>query len=87
MTLAVMAVAPAAQAGGLFGRGGLIRGSVGNFMDRHIEKPITTPLARGAVVAGGAAVGAYFAGEAGAVGGAMLGHGLNRVAAGQRAIP
>ncbi|CAN5126427.1 hypothetical protein BH10PSE7_BH10PSE7_44150 [soil metagenome] len=36
-----------ALAGGLFGEGGLIRGSVGNALDKAIEKPITTPLAQG----------------------------------------
>lgn len=36
-----------AVAGGLFGDGGLIRGSVGDFFDEHVEKKITTPLAQG----------------------------------------
>lgn len=93
MTLAVLlaaatiATAPTAQAGGLFGKGGIFRGSVGNFLDKHVEKPVTTPIARGATVAAGAAVGAYLGGDAGAVAGAAIGHGVNRVAAGQRAIP
>lgn len=36
-----------AHAGGLFGKGGLIRGSIGNALDKTIEKPITTPIAKG----------------------------------------
>ena len=36
-----------ALAGGLFGDGGLIRGDIGNFMDKNVEKPILTPIAKG----------------------------------------
>lgn len=86
-TVALVATAPAAQAGGLFGPGGLFRGSVGNFLDKHVEKPILTPLARGTTVAVGSAVGGYFGGNAGAAAGAAVGHGINRLAAGQRLIP
>lgn len=39
-------VAAPASAGGLFGKGGLIRGDVGNFLDKNVEKPVTTPIAR-----------------------------------------
>lgn len=41
------ALSQSALAGGLFGDGGLIRGDVGNFLDKHVEKPITTPIAKG----------------------------------------
>lgn len=34
-----------ASAGGLFGDGGLIRGEVGAFLDLHVERPITRPIA------------------------------------------
>jgi hypothetical protein len=34
-------------AGGLFGDGGLFRGTVGNWLDKHVEEPITTPIAQG----------------------------------------
>jgi hypothetical protein len=41
ITLAIAATFTASvQAGGLFGKGGLIRGDVGNFFDKHVEKPI-----------------------------------------------
>ena len=79
----------AAEAGGLFGKGGLIRGSVGNFLDKHVEKPILTPAARGAAVAGGAALGAAGAlavgapPNAGAAVGAAVGHAVNEAAAGK----
>ena len=38
----------ASFAGGLFGEGGLIRGDIGKALDKTIEKPIMTPLAKGA---------------------------------------
>lgn len=45
-----------ANAGGLFGDGGLIRGDVGRVMNVVVDKPVT-PVLRGAVVAGGAVLG------------------------------
>ena len=66
-----------ASAGGLFGNGGLIRGDVGNFLDKNLEQPILTPAARTVTVVAGAAVGAYVAGEPGAIIGAVVGHGIN----------
>jgi hypothetical protein len=56
--------AVSAQAGGLFGEGGLIRGDVGRILD-PVEQQIFTPAARGAVVAG--------SGFVGGVGGTILG--------------
>jgi len=41
----LLSVATPATAGGLFGKGGIFRGSVGNFLDGAIEKPILTPVA------------------------------------------
>lgn len=76
----VSTLASPAAAGGLFGHGGIIRGDVGNFLDKHVEKPITTPLARATVVVVGSAVGAYVGGEVGAVVGAAVGHAINEAA-------
>jgi len=45
---AVLLTATPTTAGGIFGEGGLIRGSVGEFFDKNVEKPITTPLAQAA---------------------------------------
>jgi len=76
-------------AGGLFGKGGIFRGDVGNFLDKNLEQPILTPAARGATVAAGAAAGAAVgalvgAPEAGAVVGAGAGNAVNDYAAGKR---
>ncbi len=79
-------MAPAAYAGGLFGKGGLIRGWVGEVLD-PVEKKVLTPAARGAAVAAGAAVGAAVGGKPGAIAGAALGEGINRAAAGQKIMP
>lgn len=84
---AFVASAPAAQAGGLFGKGGLIRGSVGAFLDKHVERPILTPVARSTTIAAGAAIGGALGGHAGAVAGAAAGEGINRLAAGQSLVP
>lgn len=75
--MALLVLASPAHAGGLFGDGGLIRGSVGNYLDRTIENPILTPFARQATVATGTAVGAYYGGEVGAVIGGFAGHTVN----------
>ncbi len=85
--LAATAAAPA-DAGGLFGKGGLIRGSVGNFIAKNVQEPVLTPMARGAVVAGGAVVGAAAGSYVGApvtggAAGAGIGQGINDLAAGQ----
>jgi hypothetical protein len=78
-----------ASAGGPFGKGGLIRGSVGNFIAKNVQRPVLTPLARGATVAAGTALGAAGGAYVGmpatgaAVGGAV-GQGVNNIAAGKR---
>lgn len=79
----VAATSPA-HAGGLFGNGGLIRGSVGEFLDRTVENPITTPLAQGTAVAAGTAVGEYYGGPVGGMVGACVGQGVNERFAGRR---
>jgi len=81
--------APSAQAGGLFGPGGVIRGDVGNWLNKHVEGPILTPAARAATVAAGAAVGAAAgamvgAPNLGAAVGAGVGNAVNDAAAGKR---
>lgn len=85
-TLFFSAIATA-QAGGLFGDGGLIRGDIGRIFDKHVEKPITTPLARQGAVAAGTAAGAFLGGKAGnpAIGGMIgnqMGHCVNSIFAG-----
>lgn len=87
LVVSVVAVSPA-SAGGLFGKGGPFRGSVGNFINKHIEEPILTPVARAATVAIGATVGAAAgtvvgAPKAGAVVGAAVGQAINEKAAGK----
>jgi hypothetical protein len=77
-----------AEAGGLFGEGGLFRGSVGEFLDKHVEQPILTPAARAATVAvaaaAGATAGAHLgAPEAGAALGTAVGQAINDAAAGK----
>ena len=77
-----------AHAGGLFGDGGLIRGSVGRALDKHVEKPVLTPLAQSTVVASGTvaatAVGATVgAPSVGAIVGAGVGDAVNKEAAGE----
>ena len=91
MTVAAAAIAAttmvsAANAGGLFGDGGFIRGWVGKVLD-PVENKVLTPAARGATVAAGAAVGAAVGGNAGAAVGAAIGEGINRAAAGQKVLP
>lgn len=87
-TLAVLFTSGHATAGGLFGDGGLIRGDVGKFLDRTIDKPFT-PILRGAVVAGGAAVGgagAQWIGIPAPIGsalGAGVGNQVNEIFAGR----
>ena len=73
-----------ANAGGFFGDGGLIRGTVGKFLDKHVENPITTPLARAGTVAAGTAIGTVAGAEVGqpAIGGMIgnqLGHCVNDI--------
>lgn len=43
--IAALSTSPV-QAGGIFGEGGIIRGTVGSFFDKNVEKPITTPIAK-----------------------------------------
>lgn len=90
LTVALVAISATqpAFAGGFFGEGGLIRGDVGNLLERAIEKPITTPLARTGAVAGGTAAGAIIGGkfgqpEIGAFVGNQMGHCINDIFAGQ----
>ncbi len=85
---AMTANASPAAAGGVFGDGGLIRGTIGNVLDRHLEKPILTPLAKFTTVAAFGAAGAYggaFLGapELGALLGAGAGDAVNDLAAGK----
>ncbi len=87
MTASVSLAAPA-SAGGLFGKHGLIRGSVGNFVSRNVN-PIATPILRGATVAVGATAGAaggalIGAPATGALIGTSVGNGVNRAAAGKQ---
>jgi hypothetical protein len=77
-----------ANAGGLFGKGGLIRGDVGKLGDVIIDKPVT-PVLRGTVVAGGAVLGGV-GGEMlgipvpiGAAAGAGMGNEINEIFAGR----
>ena len=72
----------AVNAGGLCGKGGLIRGDVGRLCDEAIEKPITTPLAKKATVVTTTAVGAVVGGAFGAAVGAHVGEQINQRAAG-----
>lgn len=76
-------VSAPAFAGGLFGKGGLIRGSVGGWMDKNVEHPILTPVAQGATVAGATALGTYYGGAAGGMAGACAGQNINSMFAGQ----
>ncbi len=70
---AFLLTSASAQAGGLFGEGGIFRGDLGRALD-PIEKNFTTPVARGAAVAGGAIVGGVVGGAFGAPHtGAMVG--------------
>ena len=76
------------SAQGLCGRGGLIGGDIGRWCDKHIEGPITTPIARGATVAVTTAVGtvvgtALGAPVAGAAVGEFVGKTVNERAAGK----
>lgn len=75
-----------ANAGGLFGEGGLIRGDIGKLLD-PIENKVLTPVAQSATVAGAAAAGAYVGGELGGVIGAQAGHCINQVFAGRNCAP
>lgn len=82
-----LAAPQSATAGGLFGDGGLIRGTVGEIFNEVIEEPILTPLARTTTVAAGTAAGTIVGGHAGhpAIGGLIgnqLGHCVNDVFAG-----
>lgn len=71
-----------ANAGGLFGDGGLIRGDVGKILN-PIENKVLTPIAQEATVAGAAAVGTYLGGELGGVIGAQAGNCINQAFAGK----
>jgi hypothetical protein len=78
-----------ANAGGLFGEGGVIRGSIGNAL-KPVQERVLTPVVRGAVVGAGTTVGTvaggYYGGPTGAVvggtAGNALGHGVNNCFAG-----
>ena len=80
IAFALTASAPA-QAGGLFGKKGLIRGSIGAFVEKRVN-PIVTPILRQTYTT---AVGVVVGGLAGApaisgVIGATAGHGINEAA-------
>jgi hypothetical protein len=87
----VVGFSHAATAGGLFGDGGLIRGDVGRFMQKNVQEPILTPMARGAVTTTTAAVGGVVGGviggptgaTIGGLGGKYVGDEINRRAAGE----
>jgi hypothetical protein len=87
----IVVVSHAANAGGLFGDGGLIGGDVGRFMQKNVQEPVLTPLVRGAVVgtttAVGGVVGGALGGPTGAtvggLGGKYVGDEINRYAAGE----
>lgn len=84
MVAAPFALSTPAEAGGLFGKKGLIRGSVGRFVEKNVN-PIATPVLRKAVViaagAGGAVVGGLVgAPQVGAALGAAAGEGINKAA-------
>ncbi len=80
--IAVAVGGASANAGGLFGEGGLIRGDIGKFMD-PIEHQVLTPMAQDATVIGSTAVGAYFGGEIGGAIGAQAGNCINQAFAGK----
>ena len=77
-----IALSGGAQAGGLFGEGGIFRGTVGQVLDK-VENDVLTPVARGTAVVGGAAaggVGALATGSdprSGVAAGGMLGQIVN----------
>jgi len=84
----IIGVAPA-SAGGACGSGGLIRGTIGKWCDKHIEGPITTPVARGVTMWSAQAAGAVAAGyfglppQVGQVAGSCLGNNINSQFAGR----
>jgi len=79
-----------ANAGGLFGEGGLIRGDVGRIM-KPVQERVFTPIVRGTVTGVtttvGTAVGTYYGGPwggvAGGTAGVATGNWINRCAAGR----
>lgn len=82
------ALTESAGAGGLCGKKGLFRGSVGNWCDKNIEKTITTPFARNATVVVtttvGGVVGTVLGSPTiGAAVGEYVGETINERAAGQ----
>lgn len=76
----VVAANPA-YAGGLFGKGGLIRGTVGDILDTVVDKPLT-PILQATVVIAGATAAATFIDPLAAPAGAALGEGINDAFAG-----
>lgn len=76
--------AGSASADGLFGgKRGIIRGSVGNFLDKNVEKPILTPLAQKTTVGVTTTVGTAIGGPIGGVVGEYVGETINERAAGK----
>ncbi|MDW9491730.1 hypothetical protein [Sinorhizobium meliloti] len=76
------------SAGGLFGDGGIFGGDVGEFFDRNVEEPITTPLVQGTTVGVTTAVGTVVGGALGnpvygAFVGEYVGETINERAAGK----
>lgn len=84
----LVATASNSVAGGLCGKKGLIRGSVGNWCDKNIEGPVTTPFARNATIVvtttvGGIVGTALGSPTIGAAVGEYVGETLNERAAGE----
>jgi hypothetical protein len=79
-TAVLVTVVSDANAGGLFGKGGLIRGSVGQIM-APVQHAVT-PVLQGAVVTATTTVGTVYGGAAGGVAGSVAGQVINNCAAG-----
>jgi len=75
--------ADAVSAGGLFGEKAPFRGTVGNWLDKKVEKPYLTPYARKNTVAATSALGTKIGGPLGGLVGEYVGGKINERAAGQ----
>ena len=73
-----------ALADGVFGGdNGLIRGDVGNFLDKNLEQPVLTPWARKTTEGLTTGVGTYIGGPIGGAVGEYVGKAINERAAGE----
>jgi hypothetical protein len=70
-------------AGGIFGEKAPFRGTVGNWLDKKLEKPYLTPYARKNTVAATSAIGTKIGGPVGGLVGEYVGGKINERAAGQ----